>query len=96
MTGRVVATGGSDTVLCGWTVNLYLQAQYPTVITATTTTCASGEKQDGTFEVSEIPAGTYVVEVRQTPGSTAVASKQVYVRPSARANAGLIEVDTGG
>jgi hypothetical protein len=96
MTGRLVRANATDSGLCGWTVNLYLQAQYPTVITATTTTCAGSLPQDGTFLVTGIPAGTYVVEVRQTPGSTAAASKQVYVRPSTRANAGLIEANTGG
>jgi hypothetical protein len=96
VTGRVVQGSADGPGLCSWTVNLYLQAQYPTVVTATATTCAGGLPKDGSFQVSDIPAGTYVVEVRQTPGSAPVTSQTVFVQPSAAVNVGVIVVPSGG
>jgi hypothetical protein len=95
VTGRLVSTDDTGTDMCGWTVNLYLQAQYPTVTTASTTTCTAGQT-GGRFLIADIPAGTYVIEVRQTPGSTPAASKQVFVQPSTRTDAGTIKVSPNG
>jgi hypothetical protein len=86
----------SGTGLCGWTVDLFLQAQYPTVITASTTTTCSESDSSGAFQVAGIPAGTYVVEVRAGPGSAPSASKQVFVQPSTSVDAGTIVVADGG
>lgn len=96
VTGRVVQGSTDGAPLCGWTVDLYLQAQYPTVIAASTTTCAGALPDDGTFSVKGIAAGTYVVEVRQDPSSSPAASEQVFVQPSAQVNAGTIVVTSGG
>ncbi len=93
--GRLVSADQPDADACGWTVNLYLQSQYPTVITASGTTCA-GSLTGGRFRIADVPAGTYVIEVRQTPGSTPSASKQVFVQPSKQTDAGTITVTTGG
>jgi hypothetical protein len=89
---HVVDSGGGTQKSCSWTVQLYVENQYPTVLyRSTTTTCATGA-QDGTFSFAAVPAGTYVVEVHQNPGGDALASKVVTVAPSERADAGTIKV----
>lgn len=89
------STGGAAVSSCGWTVQLYVQAQYPTVLyRSATTSCASGA-QNGTFRFAGVPAGSYVVEVHQTPGSEALASTVVTVAPSQAASTGVIKVSVG-
>jgi hypothetical protein len=95
MSGRVVQGATDGPGLCNWTVDLYLVAQYPTVVTASTTTCVGSLPDDGSFSVAGIPAGTYVVEVRQTPESSPATSEQVFVQPSKHADAGTIVVSGG-
>jgi hypothetical protein len=96
LSGRVVQGASDGPGLCGWTVNLYLQAQYPTVVEASTTSCKSPLPNDGSFSVTGIPAGTYVVEVRQTASSAPVTAETVVVQPSKAANAGALVVPSGG
>lgn len=62
----------------GWSVFLYLEAQYPNKITATTRTAA-----DGAFTLADIDAGQYIIAVGPTGDpSNAIATKQVTVQPS--------------
>jgi len=70
--------------LCGWTVALFPETQYPTKALASTTTsgdpahCGSA---DGVFQFRAIPAGDYIISVGPTP-SNPVATLRVTVRPS--------------
>ena len=98
LSGSLAASdsNGNAVTSCGWTVNLYDETQYPTVVTKTTTATCSGGASNGSFAFTGVAAGTYVVEVRQTPGSTPLASKVVTVAPSEAANAGTIKVGVGG
>jgi hypothetical protein len=58
------------TNLCGWTVDLYLQEQYPATPLMTTTTDAAvdGKCPSSAFAFDDIPAGTYIVSVGPAPG----------------------------
>ena len=82
LTGTVSSTAGDR--LCGWTVALFPQDQYPSKALASTTTSgdpASCSSSGGTFSFKAIPAGTYIVSVGPTP-SNPVATLQVTVLPS--------------
>ncbi len=98
LAGSLKATdaAGNPVSSCGWTVNLYAEAQYPTVVTKTTATTCSGSGSDGSFSFSDVAAGTYVIDVRQTPGSTPLKSQVVTVAPSQAVDTGVIEVSVGG
>lgn len=98
LSGTLSATdsNGHAVKSCGWTVNLYAEDQYPTVVSDRTTTTCSGSAVNGTFSFAGVAAGTYVVEVRLTPGSSALASKVVRVGPSETVDAGTIKVSSGG
>lgn len=98
LTGTVQASDASShpVASCGWSVVLYLEAQYPTVSARTTTTACAAGATDGTFTFNGIQAGSYVVEIRQTTGSAPLASATVAVSPSQAVNTGAIEVSTGG
>lgn len=97
LSGTVQAVDGSGKVVasCGWTVELYLQAQYPTIVDrSATTTCAAGVS-NGTFQFAGVPAGSYIVEVHQTLGGSPLASKVVTVAPSQAQVTGAIKVNIG-
>ena len=82
LTGTVSSTAGDR--LCGWTVALFPQDQYPSKALASTTTSgdpANCSATAGTFSFTAIPAGTYIVSVGPTP-SNPVATLQVTVLPS--------------
>ena len=63
-----------------WTVFLYQQAQYPSVVTATVTTAA-----DGTFTFSDVDAGRYILAAGPTSDAAdATTTTLVTVLPSQR------------
>ncbi|HEY2044905.1 MAG TPA: carboxypeptidase regulatory-like domain-containing protein [Jatrophihabitans sp.] len=69
---------------CGWTVQLFQVSQYPTTVTATTTTdrTPTGNRPcRGAFGFTGIPAGNYILSVGSTPGNAA-ATVPVTVQPS--------------
>lgn len=82
MSGTVVETSTHGPGLCGWTVDLYQQAQYPTVRYRTTMTSAAVNGTcSGAFSFGDIPAGTYILAVGPTPGNASV-TKTVAIQPS--------------
>lgn len=68
----------------GWTVTLYLAAQYPSQSTAVVTAAA-----DGGFTFPAVPAGKYIVEAGPTPGNPAT-SRAVVIQPSEQADVVLV------
>jgi hypothetical protein len=73
----------------GWTVFLYLSAQYPNVVAQTTTTGTNGA-----FSFTGIDAGKYIVAVGPTSDpANATTTKQVTVQPSQQLTGVAIEVD---
>lgn len=73
----------------GWTVFLYLSAQYPNVVARTTTTDASGA-----FTFSGIDAGRYIVAVGPTSDpANATNTRAITVQPSQQLTGVTIEVD---
>jgi hypothetical protein len=80
LSGTVQDSTGAN--LCNWTVDLYLQAQYPTTRLATTSTAApNGSSCSGAFSFHGIPAGTFIVAVGAVPGNP-TATTTVVVKPS--------------
>jgi hypothetical protein len=73
--GTTTATPGPRP---GWTVFLYLQSQYPGLVTASTTTVAP----NGGFSFA-VQAGTYVLSTGPTNDpANAIATKTVTIAPS--------------
>jgi Carboxypeptidase regulatory-like domain len=73
----------------GWTVFIYQQAQYPTTVTATTTTNSSGK-----FTFDDLEAGTYIVAVGPTADpSNTTTTQQVNLQPSEARTGVKIMVD---
>jgi hypothetical protein len=78
-----VRTAAGDR-LCGWTVELYLQDQYPMTPLKTTTTPpvgTDGTCATGAFSFDDIPAGTYIISVGPAPGNPTTTVRKT-VRPS--------------
>jgi hypothetical protein len=72
----------------GWTVFLYLVAQYPSVVSRTTVTDGNG-----TFTFSNIDAGKYIVAAGPTSDpANATNTVQVTVQPSTPRTGVIIEV----
>jgi hypothetical protein len=79
----------------GWTVFLYLVAQYPNVVSRTTVTMESSTfALNGTFTFNDINAGQYIVAVGPTSDpANATNTVQVTVQPSSPRTGVIIEVN---
>jgi type II secretory pathway pseudopilin PulG len=89
----VVETSAGD-LLCGWTVDLYLQDQYPFTTLRTTTTPpvgSGGTCTTGTFSFTDIPAGTYVISVGPAPGNPVTTVRKT-VQPSQQLTGVVVKV----
>jgi hypothetical protein len=93
ITGQVYCPASvcsSKSVRTGWTVFLYLENQYPTVVAQTATTDGNG---DYTFE--NVDAGRYVIAAGPTADpAAAINTVEVIVRPSIQTTSPDSDIET--